>query len=186
MAENNLEKSAEVPVQTVEKSEGFNGEFLKSILDLEKECFPEEWQYPDAEEYYREMLEDRENVNIFLKENKKIIGYILGKPFSKAMEYLKEYDSDLREDDTKFYVETIQISPEARSRGGSRKLLNAICEEVFKKGIRKFAIHARTTNNFHDKMKKMFEGKVNLVRKIDKWKPANGESYEYIEWEYEK
>jgi hypothetical protein len=45
-------------------------------------------------------------------------------------------------------------------------------------------IHARTSNRFHEKIKKIFKGSVILSRKIEKWALANGEPYEYIEWQY--
>jgi len=45
----------------------FSEDALKAVLLLEKECFPKEWQYEDAEEYYAEMLKNSENINIFLK-----------------------------------------------------------------------------------------------------------------------
>jgi ribosomal protein S18 acetylase RimI-like enzyme len=153
---------------------------------LEKECFPAEWQYPDAEEYYKEILENKENVSIFLKDKEKAIGYILAKPFNGVVEELREWDPELKEDEKRFYIETIQVLPESQGKSGARKLLMAACEEVSKRGFNEFAIHARTINGFNAKIKKMFGDGVILVRQIEKWKPANNEPYEYIEWVYKK
>jgi len=61
--------------------------------------------------------------------------------------------------------------------------MQAVCEEAGKIGIHKFAIHARTVNNFHEKIKKIFAGNIILTKEIQSWKPAGGEPYEYVEWE---
>lgn len=162
----------------------FNEQRLKNILNLEKECFPASWQYEDAKEYYEKMLRDQENINVFLESSGTVVGYILARSKLNDQEI-----NDLRESDPAlndiygFYIETIQILPEFQNKGGAKKLLIAICEEAKKRGIEKFSIHARTKNKFNDKIKKIFEGKITLVRQIEKWAPADGEPYEYIEWE---
>ena len=61
-------------------AEGFDERKLRGILDLEAKCFPKEWQYEEADKYYREMLEDLENINIFLEDGRKIVGYVLARP----------------------------------------------------------------------------------------------------------
>ena len=170
--------------QTVMIADGLSDEYLQNILKLERECFPAEWQYQSPEEYYAEMLKSKENINIFLRNNGKAIGYVLARPFNTAVLELKEHDPKLCEDVDKFYIETIQILPEFQGRGGARKLLTVACEEVLNRGVTKLAIHARTSNRFHEKIKKIFKGSVILSRKIEKWALANGEPYEYIEWQY--
>jgi len=184
--ENLLENQGEQGVLEIEILQGFDSKNLNDILMLEKECFPAEWQYPDAEEYYRKVLENKENVSIFLKEKEKSVGYILAKPFNSVVGELREWDPELKEDEKKFYIETIQVLPAFQGKSGARKLLIAACEEVLKRGFNEFAIHARTINRFNTKIKKMFGEGVILERKIEKWKPANNEPYEYIEWVYKK
>jgi ribosomal protein S18 acetylase RimI-like enzyme len=176
-----IKDNFETSIELVSK---FTDEYLKSILDLEKKCFPEDWQYEDAGEYYGKMLKSERNINIFLRKKGEIVGYVLAKPFEEAVKELKELDPELENASGKYYIETIQILPEARGFGGAKKLIFAVCEEANKKGVIKFSIHARTTNRFSDKIKKMFEGKITEVRKIENWKPANGEPYEYLEWSY--
>jgi ribosomal protein S18 acetylase RimI-like enzyme len=170
--------------QKVVVTDGFSAEYLQDILKLERECFPAAWQYPEADEYYAAMLNDRENVNIFLRESGETVGYVLAKPFKNAVLDLKEYDPELTEESDKFYIETIQILPAYQGRGGARALLIGACEAVLKRGMNKFAIHARTVNGLHEIIKRIFKGSIILSRNIEKWKWAKDEPYEYIEWTY--
>lgn len=174
-----FEKRSELSVAEVN---GFDEESLKSILFLEKECFPPDWQYPNADEHYKEVLEDAENINIFLKEDSQVIGYVLARFHNKEMEELKEADPELKEKEDTFYIETVQMLPEKRKMGGLKKLIAAVCEEAERRGVRSFSIHARTVNGLHDAIKNIFEGKITMVRQIESWKYAAGEPYEYIEW----
>lgn len=179
--EKESEKKSDFSFEIVNK---FSKKDLNAILVLEKKCFPEAWQYDDADEYYRKMLDDSENINIFLREGKDIIGYVLARFHNKVTEELKEYDPELEEKEDFFYIETIQILPEKRGLGGAKRLFFSVCEEAKRRGVSKFSIHARTMNGFSDKIRKMFEGKIKKVRKIESWKLAGGEPYEYIEWSY--
>jgi len=164
--------------------DGFSAESLRDILKLERECFPASWQYPEAGDYYAAMLDDRENVNIFLRESGETVGYALVKPFRNAVPDLKEFDPELLEESDKFYIETIQILPAYRGRGGAKALLIGACEAVLKRGVDKFAIHARTVNGLHEIIKRIFKGSIISSRNIEKWEWAQGEPYEYIEWIY--
>ena len=185
MDEENLsENQKEKNIQEIEILQNFSLENLNNILDLEKKCFPPEWQYPDGEEYYTEILKDKENINIFLKENDAVVGYILARFHNKEIEELSEYDSEFKNQEKVFYINTIGVLPEKRGTGGAKKLLIAVCEEAKKRGIEKFSIHARTLNDFNEKLKKIFENNISVIRKIEKWEPAQGEPYEYIEWIY--
>lgn len=167
----------------VERVVGLDENVLKNVLLLEEKCFPVEWQYgAEAVGYYKEKLENPANISIFLKIGDEVVGYILLVPHGDVAEELEEYDPSYEKKENTYYIETIQILPEKRGIGGARKLLVAGCEEANKIGINSFSIHARTLNGLHDRVKKIFEGKIDTIRKIDKWQPAQGESYEYIEW----
>ncbi len=170
--------------QKVVIAEGFSVDYLQDILRLERECFPVAWQYQEVEEYYATILKDTENVNIFLRLNGEAVGYVLARPFETAVLELKEDDPELPEGADTFYIETIQILSAFQGEGGARRLLIGACEAVLKRGINKFAIHARTANGFHEKIKKIFADSVILSRYIENWKWAKGEPCEYIEWTY--
>ncbi|HAT73601.1 MAG: hypothetical protein US30_C0011G0029 [Candidatus Moranbacteria bacterium GW2011_GWF2_36_839] len=179
MLKNNLKNSKQI----IEIVNHFSVGALNEILKLEKECFPAEWQYEDADKYYKKMLGDAENINIFLKDGKRVAGYILARFHNKEIKELSKYDDKFKERKG-FYVETIQIFPEFQGIGGAKKLILAVCEEANKRGFDKFSIHARKKNGLNDKIKNIFKDNITDIRNIEKWEPAVGESYEYIEWEY--
>jgi ribosomal protein S18 acetylase RimI-like enzyme len=148
----------------------FNEKYLSDILMLEKECFPKEWQYPDAVEYYRKMLSDKNNIHILWTHNQNTIGYLLAKPHNNALEDLTLYDQEMTNDSDRIYLETIQILPLYRGKGGMKKLIFGMCHEANKREIYMFSIHARTINNFNLKIKKLFNGMITKVRTIKSWK----------------
>jgi ribosomal protein S18 acetylase RimI-like enzyme len=162
----------------------FHKDYLQNIVRLEKECFPATWQYSTAEEYYTAMLNDKTNLNVFLLSNDEVIGYVLVKPLKTAALELQKADPQIQADKKKYYIETIQILPECQEKGGARKLLTAVCQEALKRGISKFAIHARMSNKFNEKLKAIFSDSIIYYRNIEKWQWGDGEPYQYIEWEY--
>lgn len=123
-----------------------------------------------------------ENINISLRVDGKTVGYVLARPFNNAVLALKEYDLELPEEADMFYIETIQILPVSQGRGGAKKLLTGVCEAALKRGVNKFAIHARTANGFHEKIKRIFAGLIIVSRTIENWQWVGGEPCEYIEW----
>lgn len=170
--------------QLVIFARGFSDEYLQDILKLERACFPLDWQYPEAEEYYTAVLKDEENINVFLCENRTAIGYLLAKPLKTAALELAADDPVIRPQADKFYIESIQVHPSYQGRGYASLLLIAFCDEALKRGITKFAIHARIENSFNEKIKKIFKDMVVVTRNIEKWRWANGEPCQYIEWDY--
>ncbi len=156
---------------------------LQNILRLEEMCFPPDWQYDDGEEYYADVLNDTESINIFLQSDGEVIGYILARPHHIAFEELKDDDPLLTESTgDRFYIETIQIIPSVQGKGGGKKLLLAVCDEARRRGVTQFSIHARTKNKLSETIKSLFKDNISLVRPIDSWVHASGEPYEYIEW----
>jgi ribosomal protein S18 acetylase RimI-like enzyme len=162
----------------------FQEKYLDDVLALEKECFPVEMQYSldEGMDYYRKVLSDKKNVNIFLIENGKAVGYCLGIPLESYFNELKELDPEIELRSGVIYLDTIQISPKFQGRGGAKKLLLSLCDESQKKGIVDFSTHARKANGFNLMVKKVFDDGIVASREIEKWRPAQGEPYEYIEW----
>jgi ribosomal protein S18 acetylase RimI-like enzyme len=172
-------------MQSIEIATKYGERELADILMLEQACFPADWLYPEADEYYAEMLSDSENVNIFLRDAGETVGYLLARPIKSVVQELKESDPELTEKTEAFYyIETIQILPAYHGKGGARRLLEETSDAVLKRGVNRFAIHARTTNNLHEIIKRVFAGSITFVREIESWRWANGEPYEYIEWVY--
>ncbi len=168
---------------SVERASGYDEKSLQDILRLEQACFPSEWQYDDADEYYRKMLENPSNINLFLKENDEAIGYALARLQDENLaEDMMDCDENFPIDKNKYYIETIQVLPEKSGAGGAKKMLLAVCDEAKKAGITNFSIHARIVNGLDAKIKKIFSEGITKITEIDHWDPAQGEAYEFIEW----
>jgi ribosomal protein S18 acetylase RimI-like enzyme len=170
--------------QEIEMVKEYTPDALHDILMLENKCFPKEWQYVDVADYYKNILKNKHNINIFLKEKNQVIGYVLGVPHNVIYDELKRFDPFLQKKNNYYYIETIQVLPKSQGRGGANKLIIKLCEEANKRGIKDFSIHARMSNKFNDKLKKIFKGRIIDSRKIDKWKFGGNEPYEYMEWKY--
>lgn len=167
-----------VKVITVENS----AQSLEAILSLEKRCFPREWQYANAEDYYREALENPEAIHLFFVVDGQQMGYLLATPFANAYADLAGDDPLLKEGSVQYYLDTIGIAPECQGKGGGRKLLEALGEEAKRRGVQTLAAHARTTNHLDTLIEKVFEGKVITKRPMVSWKYGGGEPYVYMEW----
>ena len=174
------------PINTTENklelflADGYSDELLQAILKLEKACFPEDWQYPKW--YLKNFLEKPNNINVLLKNGKQIIGYCLAVLMEEEFDEIKKFDQELIMKERFYYIETIEILPEYRGKGLAKRLLIEVCREAQKREVNNFAIHARKINGLNEKIKKVFCGKINLIREIEHWEPADGEPYEYIEW----
>lgn len=183
MEKNNTKQEKQERMLNVERASGYDEESLQDILRLEQVCFPTEWQYDDANEYYRKILENPNNINIFLKEGGAAIGYALARLQDESLaEDMREHDENFPIDKNRYYIETIQVLPEKSGAGGAKKMLLTVCDEAKKVAITNFSIHARIVNGLDAKIKKMFGEGVTKIEKIDHWAPAQGEPYEYIEW----
>jgi 1-acyl-sn-glycerol-3-phosphate acyltransferase len=171
---------------TTEVIHAFSKEVLNSILKIEEDSFPPEWEYDDAEEYYTEILNNKNNIVIVLKKGSQIIGHILAKPHNDAVAEIKIDDPLLKEDKDRYYIETMAILPGYRGSYGYLDLTEKIIEEVKRRGTDKFSMHIRRANGLSKSFQKLFGSDVTELRFVDKWKWANGEPYDYIEAAYKK
>lgn len=155
---------------------------LNDILLLEHECFPTSWQYPDARKYYDSILRNNQNINILLKTSQKTVGYALSVPLSTVWPELIEHDPSLKNSSDCYYLENIAVLSNWRGQGGATALIRAMIEEAQKNHVNRFSVHARISNHFSEKIKKMFASGVNENRKLNRWFFGGGEPYEFIEW----
>jgi len=86
----------------------------------------------------------------------------------------------MAQDTSRYYIEIVSILPEYLGKSGFSVLLEALRQELQKRGITKISMHARVTNNFTLKVQKKL--KVTKVRRIQNWKYYNSqEPTDYIE-----
>ncbi len=165
--------------------QNFDARALEDILSLEQRCYPVGWQYPDAKEYYSEMLRQESAVHIFLREGDASVGYLLGRPLSEVYADLREYDSELRDDTACFYLETIGIDPKCAGRKGGAQLLEAFRKEVsHREGeYDRISAHARKAagSDLSGLIQRMYTDA--RVRHITKWHFGGNEPYDYVVWD---
>ncbi len=166
--------------QTVEVVDDYDDEVLKDILFINRNVFPNGWQYHDAEDYYKNRLQNKNSIHILLKDDGNRVGYLHAIPHNEAVEELKNDDPAMSEDENAYYIETVGILPAFRKKRGFSKMLAAFINESKKRGITKFSLHARVNNKFSEIIQKKF--KVAPLRRIQKWKYYNFEEpTDYIE-----
>jgi len=153
---------------------------VKDIISIKGTSFPSGWEYSDAQEYYSEMLKHMNNVNIFLKNDEKRIGYLLAIPHNNAVIELRNDDPLMRKDASRYYLETVAILPEYRKKNGFSSLLKTLKQELEKRGVHNISLHARVANDFSLIIQKKL--KITHVRRIVRWKYCNYEEpVDYIE-----
>lgn len=167
----------------VEAVRGFDARSLDDILEMERECYPKEWQYEDAAKYYEALLRSESAIHIFLRDGDRTAGYLLGRPLSEVCEELKAYDPELQNDPSCFYLETIGIRPECEGRHGGATLLEAFREEVKRRaGYDRLSAHARKApgSDLSVLIRKTHPDAT--ARFIPKWFFGGDEPYDYVVW----
>lgn len=161
----------------------FSATNLSGILNIEARCFPVGWQYPDAEDYYTQVLHEPENLSLGLKSGQVMIGYLLATPYSSALRWVGNADPDMAANDAAmYYIDTVGILPEWRGVGGATRILRKLEREATTRGALSLAMHARTANGFNTLARRLAGSRLIRTRWLDNWSWADGEPYEYIEW----
>ena len=153
--------------------------FIRELLKMRSEAFPEGWEYTDAKDYYQKMIEDPNNISIIIKDKDEILGYLLAIPHNKAIVELKKDDPLMKDDSECFYIETMEIHPELQKTGLFLKMLYKLFEEAEKHGIDKFSMHARVNNSLSSVVQRRFI--ATEVRRVENWPYYNAmEPTDYI------
>ena len=153
--------------------------FMRELLKMQRKTYPEGWEYDDAEEYYREMIEDPRNINIVLKDKDKILGYMLAIPHNKAVDELKKDDPLMKDDSERLYIETMEIHPEVQKTGLFLKMADEFFQEAGKRGFKKVSMHTRVNTGFSKMIQRCFV--VTEIHRIENWPYYNGqEPADYI------
>jgi ribosomal protein S18 acetylase RimI-like enzyme len=157
-------------------------ELVKEILELEP-FLPLNIQ--DTEEGIRENLNNRSYINIILKKDNRIIGYILSIPHNEAVRELKNDDMQMKEDDGRYYIDQIVVHPDFRKGMILLKLVYATFEEGVRRGFNKFSSHVLATDGLNKLMKRKF-GKQLTEQRMVNLPIYNNAPFEYMEMTYHK
>lgn len=155
---------------------------LRAVLRLESACFPDGWN-ADGDDgcFFRNALRDPCNLNVFLMAGCRRVGYALAVPMTAAAAYLAPYDPDLQPRPEYYYLETIQVHPRYRGRGGAQMLMQRTIEEAAKKGGRGMAVHLRVSNGANRLPRRIPGIRVIAARQLAAWYWGGNEPYEYLE-----
>ncbi len=167
----------------VEIVHSINENLILEIVCIDRDSFPEGWVFSDAKEYFSGILKNENCIRVILKNDEKIVGYLLAIPHNVARKDLEEDDPLIQEDASKYYIESVAILPAYRGRNGLSEMLRVLIEKLREKGIYKLSMHARVSNKFSDFIQRKM--KVTQIRRIEKWKYYNyQEPTDYIEATY--
>jgi ribosomal protein S18 acetylase RimI-like enzyme len=167
--------------QTTEVIKNFNEKTLEDVISVINSSMPADWPWGDRKKYFREMLGDKRNINILLKKDNEIVGYLLAKPYEIAFEELKNDDPEMQIDINRYYIEFIAISPDYRGSYGYLDLANKMFEEAKKRGVNKFSTHIRKINGLSKSIQKLFSKDVTNARLVPSWRWCGGEPFDYVE-----
>ncbi len=98
---------------------------IASVLELEKECFPDPWN----ETSWQEAFARADFFSFALKEGETLVGFVCGTCLFEESELLK-----------------IAVAPSFRGRGLGAMLLNALTQEAKNRGAEKMFLEVREGN----------------------------------------
>lgn len=158
----------------------FKDEYLKTIMKLEP-LFPIKIQ--DREEKIRENLKTAANINVFLKKDEQVVGWILATPHNDAVNELRNDDTGMKEDPARYYIDKLAVIPEHRQGLIFVHLIYAMFEEANRRGFHKFSTHVLCGNGLNKVIMKLFKHTLTERRKV--LLAINGNAtFEYLEGNY--
>jgi len=166
-----------------EATHDFDEGIVRDTVVINRDSYPEDWAYSDAEAYYTQSLKNRDNVHIVLRDNGKSVGYLFAITHNAAMIELKADDQLMKPDARAYYIENVAILPAFRRRKGFSEMLQVLREELRKRGISKISLHARVSNRLSEVVQENM--KIIEIRRISAWRYYNyQEPTDYIEAEW--
>ncbi len=163
-----------------EAVEGPDEKIASDIVLINRHSYPEGWEYPGAEEYYRQMLMNQKNICIMLIDDEKRVGFLLAIPHNDAVGELKDDDEFMEQGPKTYYIENAAILPDYRGEKGFSQMLGVLRQELRKRGIFTISLHARVSNNLSKNIQKSM--KIIKVRRIEAWRYYNyQEPTDYLE-----
>lgn len=156
------------------------GVLADTLLAIEHASFPKQL---NNKADYIELLENSDNINLLLKKEEIVCGYLCARPHNDAVAELRIHDPDLQFDDGRYYVDMMEILPEYRHRGDALDFLLFLTHEL-SQGHElgdeiKVSMHIRSSYGFGETILRIFPTAA-CLRRVDNWM-GTGESYDYIE-----
>lgn len=164
----------------IEIAAGCQPRLVADLVALQQSAFPPRMQFPNPEEYYRQGLSDRFNINVIARTTEDLIaGYLLAIPQDRVCAELRPWDPAMAENPRTLYIDLIQTLPGRRQTVGVKSLMAGLCREAGERGFDRLSAHVRTTTGLSRVMQRMMMGCC-CLRRLDNWFDS-GESFDYLE-----
>ena len=151
---------------------------INQIIELGRTTYPAP-SNDDKHSFYKEDLNNRNNINLVLKREGRIVGYLFAYPQNEACENLRNWDPRMSFDGGMYYIDTCQTMPDERNSGGFLILLYKLFEELRKRNISRISAHLRQSNGLNTKILKLFPT-AKYFYTIENFMNT-GEAYDYME-----
>lgn len=152
---------------------------VREMSLLEEKCLPFQMCHANNQTYFSSVLNNPENISLVLKYKDRLVGFLLAKQYAQAHKELINHDPDLKsQKENCYFVETIQIHPQFRKKGGFDHLVGKLLSTIKKEKIKGFCLYARRKNSFSSFVQKRFAGEK--IRTVENWL-GFGEAFDYLE-----
>jgi ribosomal protein S18 acetylase RimI-like enzyme len=158
---------------------GYDEKLIAQLVELQKKALPPHMQITEPATYYKEGLQDRNNINVIMRDRHKVIGYLLGIPQGNVYEELRHWDPEMGDDPERLYLDMIQVLPEERRNKRGLALIQTVCAEAEKRNLFKLSMHARTNTGWSKYLQNLFAD-IRFLRQIENWYDF-GEPCDYLE-----
>lgn len=155
---------------------------LSSILHVQASVYPPTWLEEDSENYYRSALASNAAINIVVKDDGKLTGYLLAVPLHTVLADLVPYDPCIAiSNPDAYYIDTFEALPR-NGFGSSRKVIRALEAELRRRDISLLLCHARISTGLSKVLRHYFENRIVILRRIERWEwYGREEPTEFIE-----
>lgn len=151
---------------------------INQIIELGKATYPV-FSNGDKHSFYSDDLNNRNYINLVLKREGRIVGYLLAYPQDEACVNLRNWDPRMSAESGMYYIDTVQTMPDERNSGGFLILLYRLFEELRRRNISGISAHLRRSNGLNWKILKLFPT-ARYLHTIENFMNT-GEAYDYIE-----
>ena len=154
-------------------------ELVQELSFLEERCLPFQMCHANNSQYFSTVLNNPSNISLLLHYKGRLVGFLLAKKYYQAYKELINHDPDLKSrKDNAYFIETIQIHPQFRKKGGFDLLIEKLLLTIKKEKIQEFCLYARRKNSFSSFVQKRFFGQK--IRTVENWL-GFGEAFDYLE-----
>ena len=171
---------------TVESLSGHIGEerelIIAAILRIQASVYPPTWLYDDSESYFRCALASDAAVHVVVRDNGKMVGYLLAVPLPTVMSDLASHDPCISfADPAGYYIDTFEVLPR-NGFGSTRRVMRVLEAELCRLHVGSIVFHARVSTGLSKVLKHYFGNRVLRVRRIEKCEWYGGmEPTEFME-----